>query len=431
VVVHYEKGKAFGDELTDIEQLEFSKKYQGQILPILRMLGPWNELKEPVVQFKNWSYTEDPKEIFFLKEGGGGPIASPVQPGKEGAGGANRGSYEFFPFVPKVWKHFSDNYNSTKDAWTFQENLWVMREIFRQLRTVNDEVAAFQAKGNSGGKEPSFYFENPYWRMEFQPLAGSKLRVTIKNLAELPQKIPPVFKIKFDDKGKFVKLPLLKSPRLAAKGVTGEYEGKKITDTFATVFDMSDELKGADAKKVTAVEQMLTWETAGVKRIDTVHIGTPLAQSHRTFNRPLKSFFPEEKKKEEIGEDGKKKIEVKGLELKVTDNGMLLERYLDVTPQSRRLPVALVLIVDQRQLYRVQAALADCQFRFLTTQVVMNRCPDSMRPPKQEAGPMGFEGIRPQPQEEQQSGANQQETNVELVIYGVITLYERYPPRGS
>ena len=28
-------------------------------------------------------------------------------------------------------------------------------------------------------------------------------------------------------------------------------------------------------------------------------------------------------------------------------------------------------------------------------------------------------------------GGSQQETNIELVIYGVITLYERYPPRPA
>lgn len=451
VVITYEKGKAFGDELTEQEQLEFSKKYVEQIVPILREVGPLNELKEPVVQFKGWDYSEKPKELFF-QEGADTQPNQPVVVRQGGGGGgnkdgANRGAFEFFPYVPKglpggetSWKHFTQGFNSTKDAWTFQENLWVMREMFKQLHTVNQEIATFQPKGISGGEEPTFYFENPYWRLELKPLPESKLGVTIKNLTDRRQKIPTLFKVKLgkdknDKNAKVIKLPPFKSPALAAKGVVEvvEKDGKKYhRDTFPQVFepplviDLSDQLRGASPKTVLAVEQMLTWETAGVKRIDAVHLGTPSAQSHRTVNRPLKSFFKEEKKEEATDPGGKKPapgaVVNKNLdEVKVTENGMVLERYLDVTPQSRRLPVALVVVVDQDQVYRIQAALADCNFRFLTTQVVQNRCPDSMRPTKT--------GVQ-SPVEEPSSG-NQQETNVELVIYGVITLYERYPPRPT
>jgi hypothetical protein len=192
-----------------------------------------------------------------------------------------------------------------------------------------------------------------------------------------------------------------------------------------------------------------------------------------------------------------------------TPNGLVETRYLEVTPQARRLPVAIVLIVDQAHVARVQTAFSDSPLRFLITQVLLHRYPRSVRPdaPTQPGGesfaggepggmkmrpfapgampygsgsslmppsmmmkgrgmaPLGgSSGFRPptMPRPGGRMGgmpigatgypgsapplgmpgamygassapveADEQEANVELVLYGIVTLYERYPQRPA
>ena len=64
----------------------------------------------------------------------------------------------------------------------------------------------------------------------------------------------------------------------------------------------------------------------------------------------------------------------------IDSNPVTGNSYFDVTDQARRLPVALVFIVDQEHIDRVQAAVIKSELRFLTTQVLLNRYPHSMRP---------------------------------------------------
>jgi hypothetical protein len=147
----------------------------------------------------------------------------------------------------------------------------------------------------------------------------------------------------------------------------------------------------------------------------------------------------------------------------LTKHGLMRTRYLDVTAQARRLPVAVSLIVDQDHVDRVQTAFANSKLRFLMTQVILNRYPSSLLPPLLAAqggggvfnpmpmgdgggikkvgsapppmfpmvppdfikggfGPMGV-GMNPAAT----STSEEMETNVELVLYGIVTLYERYP----
>ena len=161
-----------------------------------------------------------------------------------------------------------------------------------------------------------------------------------------------------------------------------------------------------------------------------------------------------------------------------------MDRYLEVSEQSRRLPVGLSLIVDQDQINRVLNSFNNSNLRFLTTHVLLNRYPNSVRPqlvasgaeapregegpPLAAFGPMGLgegaprgggakgislpgapmgviPGAAPSSAGIQpglgggagyasnpgllSAGTEEMENNVELVIYGIVTLYERYPKR--
>jgi hypothetical protein len=210
------------------------------------------------------------------------------------------------------------------------------------------------------------------------------------------------------------------------------------------------------------VEQKLTWDLAAVKRIDDIVIGSDgagaIAHSHRTYPLGLRPYREEKVVKKE-GEDPAKGPNPFGAPKIAIEKGGK-DRYLEVSEQVRRLPVAVSLIVDQQHVDRVQASFANSHFRFLTTQVLLNRYPYSVSPQlnKVDAGkgpalPMGGfpMGVRPvpvpvpmfpmggmapvSPMAPADAGgggsrtSDDLETNMELVIYGIITLYERYPPR--
>jgi hypothetical protein len=139
-------------------------------------------------------------------------------------------------------------------------------------------------------------------------------------------------------------------------------------------------------------------------------------------------------------------------------HGLWTDRYIEVSEQSRRIPVAVALIVDQDHVDRVLTHFNNSKLRFLELQVLLNHYSGSLTPPatneQKEKGGEGFPGVRPKgfgvpggfggregsipggPGRPGIAAGNQPpgdgqnlETNMELVIYGVMTLYQRYPPR--
>jgi hypothetical protein len=346
-------------------------------------------------------------------------------------------------------------------------------------------------------------FRNPYWLMELELLGGNKVKVKLTNQLTRPQSLDVYFRAQFQPGGPMVELgPFSAEPRSPAGTPKASHE-QELT------------LTGAYAPKgVYAVRQVLTWETAAVKRIDQIAIGTAggdeWALPHRLAHKKLVSFLKkEEEKKEEpaaavagsdsgagtpMGSGSMKPGGLGGMEQMAvprTKNGLVAERYLEKTEQARRVPVALALIVDQLHVSRVQTAFANSPMRFLTTQVILHRYPNSVRPPEtlQVAGgkegdpgdPMsgavpgptgGFPAYYPggkmgsgsyfQPSRSSampypmggtdaggtgypgypgmtgypgsglpSAGGDEGETNMELGLYGIVSIYERFPPRRT
>ncbi len=277
---------------------------------------------------------------------------------------------------------------------------------------------------------------------------------------------------------------------------------------------------------IYGLQQVLTWETAAVKRIDQVSIGSQggndISLSQKGMVVALQPLKP--KPKEEAPATDSKggagagmptgatagaggKLKGSGVGMggmggaadkdagTVLANGLVAERYLtgEVTPQFRRLPVAVVLIVDQNHVNRVLTAFNNSRLRFLMTQVLVNHYTKSVKPdmpgetPTETAGggatgpafpnfPMGGPGpgmLRPsfgggsgfRPGSKRPMGpspmgpampmgggsfppgaggmmgngygspavsaSDDLEANMELVIYGIVTLYNRYPPQPA
>lgn len=460
VAITFQKGKYFGDDLTAAERSRYMDSYKEQTREVLEEAGPLNALDETLVQFKGWTFR---KGDFVA---GKGYVWKDADYPPKGA--------KFFRYVTEQWKGEQD---ISEEAWTAQEDLCIQREMFRLVRQANDYVARFKPESQSDDGR-IFKGKNPYWQLELK-LEGDKLHVKVLNLLERRQRIDVRFRVQFDKDKAFQVIPRLDRDALGPRGSAGELEDPAKPGTKRIMpLDVCEEVLDAKqfrGKRIYAVEQVLTWDTAAVKRIDQTSFGiggsAETSHSHRTSNRQLVPYRKKAEVKAEnpdpMGGDGD--IRPKGLPREglpreglggegainatLSANGLILDRYLGVTPQARRIPVAMALIVDQEHVHRVLNSFADSKFRFLITQVVWHRYPQSVRPPDvQPVGEIvdpndptrplftppdprrppriesgGDEGTMRPPVAI--GGAEDQESNVELVIYGIATLYERFPPR--
>jgi hypothetical protein len=347
------------------------------------------------------------------------------------------------------------------------------------IRAANDSVSNFTPdfKGKSDERNKAYKFHNSYFDLELKLDEKENLSFKIINRLSRKQSVDLKFKILMNSaKGyKEEVIPISGFP-LMAKGTkdTGEKDRDYLVKTFAKE---KDERTG-----IYSVQQVLNWQTAAVKRIDYISIGSndgsEISHSQRTFPvglRPLdekemqalaagdaKGAAPTGKgagggnKKPPKGVVGKKDAGGKpgAVAVNLGNKGLLpnvdlwTARYVEVSDQARRIPVAVVLIVDQEHVDRVLTSFNNSTLRFLETQVLLNQYTGSLQPPAIEdkeaepvkgpvfpgggkKGPKGPGGM-PQPNPgttPDPGGGADLETNMELVIYGIVTLYQRYPAR--
>jgi hypothetical protein len=463
VSITFERGKYFGDSLTTNQQTDFATSYNAelgnnQLKEIIALVEPLNAKGEGVVQFPGWV-----------------PSAENPLPPK---------AVPYFHYVFDEWKRDKD---ISDEAWMAQEDLWIQREIYRLVRAANDSVARFQPD-----KEKEGVFTNPYWRITALVAKDKTLNIKITNLLDQRQDLDVTFRMLLKKEGNpvLVKIPGLP---LAPKGTPASKDAA--SDTLEVTYDAAQ--LGVVPQGVFGIEQVLTWKTAAVKRIDDISMGIggsgDSSVAHRMYAKTLKPFREPEKKEEPKtdpanpaptlteapgparrpfrGGPGREGL---GVAVNATSNGLVKDRYLEVSREARRMPIGVVLIVDQQHVERVQAAFADSKLRFLTTQVIMNRYPKTVRPqetaeaasgvpaapgPRTErterterprlrqvfppvGGPRlggmvpGRGGRFPGPwgggaETGSAEASDEQESNVELVLYGIVSLYERFPPRAA
>lgn len=436
VTVRYEVGKYFNDPLSDSEQAEYVKlgAYLTQIEPIYMQVEPIDERGEGVVQLRDWA----------VRKG-------QLPPGK------NR----FLRYLAGGWK--LRDHDISEEAWLAQQDIWINREIFRIIRQANDYVSEFKGVG---GKEKgtAYSFENPYWKIDLKWDGANKLELTMKNRLSRRQKLDIKFRVRTHAEAE---------PEVFS--VTGEpvspagYE----KDTWSDTIKLKSDLPRTG---IYGLSQVLTWETAAVKRIDSISIGEAMSHSHRTFEMGLHSLKSLSVSKESAAPPGKEKPGDRPAAAgdSATPNGLIPNCYCTVTSQTRRLPVVVSLIVDQDHIDRVETSFANSKLRFLVTEILKNRYPGSMRPQvsvevarvnkgdgkkgsDDKGAPAEIEeaaaaaggltatiksapplpgaggrfvtgrgaGIGPR------SSGDDMEANVEMVIYGIATIYQRYPPPAA
>lgn len=423
VAVVYQTGRYFNDVLTIPEQSGFRDSYRDQIHDILKSVDPLDEKGNGVVQLRDWLYRDAP---------------------------------EFPPADKKFIRYVATDFSPkkiSKEAWVAQEDLWVQKEVYRMIAEANKEISDF--KGNGGKtRNKAFVFQNPNFQIELNLDSKDSLSFKIKNLLDRKQSIDLAFRVQLNDTRGFApEILRISGKPLNPKGAPEDFS----VHTFPA--------EKSPRNAVLGVQQVLSWQTAAVKRIDQVTIGSntdgDIAHSHRTYQTALRPFdindmegakpavgggpvvgkFPV-KGKPVFGEGGGP-VSVGG-NMGGLENGLWSFRYDEVTEQYRRIPIGVVVIVDQEHVDRVLTSFNNSKLRFLPTQVLLNQYAGSLQPPapeKKDGGnpglPFGaFEGIgRPKfgpgggPNEPAAGGGGADlETNMEIVIYGFMTIYQRYPP---
>ena len=422
--IYFQKARYFNDELHDAEQTDYDQHYIDQIRPILDIVEPVNVDGVGVVQLgqgeRGWQAPSDENDR---------------RPPSDQKAAVAR----YLRWVPK-WNaavNFSD------EAWMAQEDLWIQKEIYENIRNANDQVAKMVGKG-AEKKQEQATFRNPYFEISLRLLSQNKLQVTLKNLRDNRQKLEISFRIRMrkDEKQKWDTINVQGEP-LDPVGTKG-----KGSDTMTKELTLDN---GLPRTGVYEVEQVLTWETAAVRRIDHIAIGSSWAEdmslNQRQFPDGVRPLVPVAEAKEEEGGDKKRVVRGDRDAAKMNAvgiNGLVKERYIEVNDQARRLPVGVALIVDQMHLGRILKAFENSKFRFVITQTLINRYPGSLRPiiankddAQKAVQPFRGDGFRAGPGRgipNQPSAAGGEETfesNVELVIYGTVTMYQRFPPRPA
>jgi hypothetical protein len=304
---------------------------------------------------------------------------------------------------------------TTEDVWLAQEDFWVQRELLRALKRANESVSRFTPIADTDkrgeGELHRRSFENPYWRVDLALVKKGQqfaMNGKIKNIGKRRQELKQIFFwVQLNEDGRRVALEVEGESR----GVGMEWEFTAPVETFG------------QPDGILGLEQIFQSATAPVKRIDQIAMGV---HSFRTYDpKPLQRprFSPAPAFAAARGGVTPSPSEARGDDK--TENGLVRPRYLDQTDQVRRMPLGLVLIVDQAHVPEVLSALTNCRLRLQITQVNLQHFrgvikSDEKRDPK---GP-----VTPAPRPDDEQAAN---NLVELSVYGIASLCERLPAKPA
>jgi len=379
--------------------------------------------------------------------------------------------------------------------WLALEDLWVQRGLLEPIRTVNDDFAMLLPMDD--GKTPlKRTFGNRIWLLELEVVDGGKaIKSKLTNRTDRMQLLGG---------GKTMRLKILLSDNAPPIDYRIEEEFLKANETLDVrlVPRLHGIPPGTDVKKIIAVKQVLDQRTVPIRRIDAMALGKVDARHIAAVLKPPKFLPPPEVAVAAATGPPEGMGLPPGAELDPDRRGLgaggatgagagdptstldaKKDRYIEATDQVRRMPVALILVVDQSHLQDTLVAFANCSLRFQVTQYHWKRfrgtliatdgsssggelsgspaggqpgLPMGFAPPASFGPPMGFRGMPPtgfgppvggpgggrQGDDEGSGfappggfggvpGGNVSEAQatsglVELTLYGIVTLYEKY-----
>jgi hypothetical protein len=304
---------------------------------------------------------------------------------------------------------------SSEELWLAQEDIWLQRELLKALLEANNTVAKFKkVEGPAAGANELYrqQFRNDEWELDLIVFQDNKtgkygLRGRIKNVSGKPNPIGLLyFHVQLHGgAAQPVVLPVQGDTLPADKDLA-------IPDHILDLANRPDGLYG--------VTQLFEGRTGPIRRIDQIVIG---GQSHRTYYpRLLMAKFSKDEIKELAAKAANPQPGVKPPDLSRTElYEVLRERYAVTTEQVRRVPVAVVLLADQAHIQEILVALTNSKLRFQVTQVGWQRHRGSAA--AEEAPPPARAG------DPKKENTEEMQVNlVELNIYCVASIYEKYEP---
>lgn len=439
------KDQYFGDFIPDNDRDLYRRPevYRPYVAEVYELAEPYNKFGEVMVQFK--------------------------------------GGWEKVLRYVDTWK---DPVPWNEEVWLAQEDLWVQREMMRIVRAANESVATLRkvADGKpdrSKGEIDRHTYRNSDWELDLGVVRGAGTAKPtfvgrITNVSPRRQSLGVHFTVRM-------------AGVLGGEGSEEDLfvEGEPLRPNESA--DLNPQQKpfpsAAPAGPVQMVLQVYDWRTAPVKRIDQLVLGfvSDDRAGEKDALKPARVFQAGDKGGGGGGSGGggetmKGKQAPKGMDMtpgasggalgggtggsdERTPNGLQRKRYLDSIAQVRRMPVALLLVVEEEHVQEVLAAVANSAMRIQTTQVQWQhyRGTTPLKPAGNERSapparkkkptrpgtgvgtgpgtgpnPVGFTPGQPGATAAPKGASNEEPTNVvELAVYGIASLYERYPPREA
>ena len=336
---------------------------------------------------------------------------------------------------------------SKEDFWMAQEDLWIKRELLQVIRDANDLVARFHPVGESepatekkpadpaaakaapaeakpveskpaDGAAPAKekpapkpqpkkpidlnhrVFRNQHWQLDLTLKTGQDdkrksvvtLSGTITNVGTRRRALGIMFKVFLQPGANASGIMLPVDREALAVGESWAFPPK----TFSVENVAFDGLHG--------VEEVLTWRTAPVKRIDVVELGYESSRlAHRTLKPPRWYTPPAEPEPAAAGgEDGAGGLSKKMMmstggpgggagaaATELTKNGMKLYRYIDTNEQVRHMPVGMVVVADDEHLAELLSAFTNSRLHIQVTQCHWDVCREKLAPLSEETSSSG------------------------------------------
>ena len=310
---------------------------------------------------------------------------------------------------------------SPPQVWLGLEDLWVQKGLLEPVAKVNESAAVFEAVDD--GRTPlKRKFRSRVWDLDLEvPQEGKEANKVVRaKLTNRTDRLQQLGK----DKTMNLRVWLADGAPINFR-IEGAFLKAHDTLNVTPVESLHGIPAGAEVKKISRVEHVLDSRTVPIRRIDAVQLGKVDAR-HAAAVLKQPKFIPEDAVLDPTtpGGPGGSSPGIPGAPGGMPGGGregpgtpggpgglgvgansgppqLVLDgnkkRYIDVTEQVRRMPVALVLVVDQMYLQDTLVAYANSSLRFQVTQYHWKRFRGSLANPNDPlAGDAGeFASIAP------------------------------------
>lgn len=375
---------------------------------------------------------------------------------------------------------------TSDQIWLALEDYWLQRAIVQPVNVINNGAAKFERVPNEDGQDNPFKrtFQSRVWKIELEiptsgPDAMRVMRAKITNTTDRLQLMGINNRMRLK-----VWLSTLPTAQPIDFRLEGEFVKAGDTKEIPLVRRYHELPRGIEVEEIARVEQVLDVRTVPVRQVMNFEMQY-LDSRHAKHELVAPEFLPEVEAPmagtgEEFGDadggmpapafgpgggfgskDGRKSKA--GAPKMILDDNRL--RYFDSTDQVRRIPVAIVLLVDQMFMQDALVAYTNSPLRFQITQFHWRRYRGKMSTSSggmdgdgyvddggQEfagsplddfggeedygmSGPQGFGADFGPGSFGSRAGSvsPEQVTSglVELTIYGVASLYEKFEPKET